>query len=333
MNKERVKGWLGLIGALLILSYSGSVYRIDGFSAAFGMALFSAMIAIPALLLSAYRRVGSLPAWLAMAAAFPVLAYAANDAATAILAWAFCCGTPLAVTLFWPYCKRIRPLTERALPLAGAFWLGGTLLYAKLHFGSWALSSVTLRFAERYGVMVDQMEVLYGQIYGEQLPEQLGEMFTLMKSQSFEMGFYFVTMIAFALFGLYFLAVFAADRSVPPSARWLGSWATLIPGRGISWLFMGLYVMVQLMDGVHFRTMLAVLNLFGFFFVFTALHRLLQFFRKRDWHPAAQVLLIGLLLVLSYCSAGGALLTAYTILMYVGWWIATLPKNNLKKPS
>lgn len=332
MKKERVKGWLGLIGVLLILLYSGSVYRIGGFSAGFGLALFSAMIAVPALLLASYRRVGSLPAWAAIAVSAAVLCYATGDTATAVLCWAFCCGTPLAVTLFWPYFKKIGPLTAYALPAAGAIWLGGTLVYGKLHFGSWALYTMTQRFADGYAAMVDQMEILYQQLYNEQLPAQLGEMFDLMRSQAAAMGFYLITMIAFALFGLFFLAVFAADRSFPQAGRWLGSWKTLIPGRGISWLFMGAYILAQLMDGTHFLTLLAVLELFGFFFVFTALHWLLQILRKRGWHPALQVLVIGLLLIMSYFSVGGSLLSAYTILMYVGWWIATLPKIQ-KKPS
>ena len=40
------------------------------------------------------------------------------------------------------------------------------------------------------------------------------------------------------------------------------------------------------------------------------------------------VLLIGLLLVLAYCTVGGSLLSPYTILLYLGWWIATLPRQK-----
>ncbi len=332
MKKERLKGWLSLGGALLILLYIGSVYRLSGFSAGYGLVLLAAMISVPVLLLAAYRRVGSLPAWVTLAAALPVLGYATGNVATAVLSWTFCCGTPLAVTLFWAYFKKLRPLTGYALPVAAAVWVGGTLVYSKLHFGSWDLSVITQRIAARYATMVDQMETLYQQLYNQQLPEQLGEMFDLLRSQATTMGFYLVTMIAFALFGLFFLAIFGADRSFPQGARWLGSWSVLIPGRGISWLFMGCYILVELVGGTYFQILLAVLNLFGFFFVFTALYRLRRLLYRKSWHPALQAMLIGLLFALSYFSVGGSLLSVNTILMYVGWWIATLPKT-FKNPS
>jgi len=150
MKKERTKGWLGLFGTLLILFYIGSVYRIGGFSAGFALVLLSGILAVPAVLLASYRRVGSLPAWATVAAAFPVLYLAAGDTATAALAWALLCGTPLAVTFSWPYYKKLAPLTSPALPLAGALWMGGALVYSKLHFGSWDVSAMTARIAERY---------------------------------------------------------------------------------------------------------------------------------------------------------------------------------------
>jgi len=92
MKKERTKGWLGLFGTLLILFYIGSVYRIGGFSAGFALVLLSGILAVPAVLLASYRRVGSLPAWATVAAAFPVLYLAAGDTATAALAWALLSG-------------------------------------------------------------------------------------------------------------------------------------------------------------------------------------------------------------------------------------------------
>ena len=102
MNKERVKGWLGLVGSVLLLFYVGEAYRLGGFDAAFAPGLLVGMLAVPAILLASYRRVGSLPAWAAMLAAFPALYLGTKDLATAVLAWTLMVASPFAVTLFWP---------------------------------------------------------------------------------------------------------------------------------------------------------------------------------------------------------------------------------------
>ena len=326
MKKEGFKGWLGLVGSLLILFYIGGVYRASHFSAGFCVALLSGILAVPAVLLASYRRVGSLPAWAAIVAAFPVLLYAMGDTATAVLAWVLTCGTPLAVTLYWPYFKKLRPMVAYALPTAGAFWMAGALGYSKLHFGSWNLYVMTERIAGRYSAMVEEMEVLYQNLYQENLPEQLKEAFQLLQTQAMAMGFYAVMMMAFALFGAFFLALWIADRAVK-GGGWLGSWSVLIPGRGISWIFMLSYILVQFIGGPQIAAVLAVIYLFGFFFVFTGIYWLRGLMKKKQWPALAQGLLIGLLLILSYCSVGGALLSPYTILMYLGWWIATLPRK------
>lgn len=325
MKKERIKGWLGLIGSLFLLFYIGGVYRASHFSAGFCLALLSGILAVPAVLLASYRRVGSLPAWVTLAAAFPVLLYGTGDPATAVLTWALTCGTPLAVSLYWPYFKKLRPMTAYALPTAGAFWMAGALGYSKLHFGSWNLYAMTERIAGRYSALVDEMEKLYQQLYQEQLPAPLQEAFELLQTQSAAMGFYAVMMVAFALFGAFFLALWIADRAVK-GAGWLGPWGVLIPGRGISWIFMLLYIGVQFIGGPQIASLLAVIYLFGFFFVFTGVYWLRSLMKKKQWPALAQGLLIGLLLILSYCSVGGALLSPYTILLYLGWWIATLPR-------
>lgn len=324
MNKERIKGWLGLFGTLLILYYIGSVYRIGGFSAGFALVLLSGILAVPAVLLASYRRVGSLPAWVAIAAAFPVLYLAAKDTATAALAWALLCGAPLAVTFSWPYYKKLGPLTSHALPLAGAMWMGGALVYSKLHFGSWGVAAMTVRIAERYTVLVDRMEELYRQLYGADFPAQLGEAFEILRTQSAAMGFYMIMMIAYALVGAYFFGIWIADRSV--KGGWLGSWAVLIPGRGISWAFMLIYIFAQFIGGSWIATLMAVLYLFGFFFVFTGVYWIRRLMCKKQWPAVAQVPLIALLLIMAYFTVGGALLSPYTILLYLGWWIATMPR-------
>lgn len=337
MRKEQIKGWIGLGLALLIQLYIGVVYRVGAFGISYCFALFLAMLAVPVLVLYGYRRVGSLPAWLAMAAAFPLLYYAAEDGATAVLTWALCFGTPLAVTFCWPHLQRIRPLAVYALPGAGLIWLGGALLYCKLHFGGWHLSAMTMRIAQRFGDLLDQMEQFYQYLYQQaynsaELPEQLQQFFAAYRGQTAEMGFYLITMAVYALMGAFFLSVWLADRSLPAKGRWLGSWEALIPGRGISWLFMTGYLLVLFFAKQNFVTLSAVFDLFGFFFVFAAVYKLLQLFRRKGMHPVWQILLIGLLLSLAYLSVGGAILSPYMILMYLGWWIATAPKW-LRRPD
>lgn len=326
MKKEQVKGWGAFGLTLLFLLYGGVVYRTGGFGLNFTFVLFCLMAAVPQLLLYGYRRLGSTAAWLVTAAALPLLYYAAKDAATAILSWALCCGSPLAVTLFWPHLKRIKPLTVYALPAAGLIWLGGALVYCKLHFGSWALYGMTQRVTERYGELLGQMEQVYLQLYNGTLPEQLQQMFAVVRQQAATMGFFMITMVVYALMGFFFLAVYTADHSVPRQARWLGSWRGLIPGRGISWLYMSCYLLVAFFAQEHYQTLLAVFDLFGFFYVFTAVYRFLQFLRKKGIPPVARTLLVGLLFVLAYFSVGGALISPYTILLYVGWWITTTPR-------
>ncbi len=329
MKKERIKGWLGLLGTLLILFYIGSVYRAGGFTAGFGLALFSGILAVPALFLASYRRVGTLPAWITAAAALPTLLWSTGDSATAVLAWVLFCGAPFAVTLTWPYFRKVGPLTSHALPMAAAFWMGGALVYSKLHFGSWNLYAMTARIAERYVAMIDEMELLYHRLYGPELPLQMGEAFGVLRSQSVAMGFYVIMMVAFGLMGAYFLGIWVADRAVKGS-HWLGSWAVLIPGRGISWVYMLTYIAVQFIGGAQIATLLAVIYLFGFFFVFTGVYWLRGLMRKKQWPGVAQFLLIGLLLVLAYCTVGGSLLSPYTILLYLGWWIATMPRLTVQ---
>lgn len=332
MKKEFIKGWGAMGLALLLVLYGGVVYRTGGFGLSFTFVLFCLMAAVPQLLLYGYRRLGSIATWLVIAAALPLLYYGAKDLATAVLGWAFCCGSPLAVTLFWPYVKRIKPLTVYALPAAGLIWLGGALAYCKLHFGSWDLYGITQRVTQRYGELLEQMKQFYLQLYNNTLPKQFEQLFAVVQEQAATIGFFMVTMVVYALMGVFFLAVYTADHSVPRQARWLGSWHSLIPGRGISWLYMGSYLLVIFFAKQNYQTYLAVFDLFGFFFVFTAVYRFLQFFRKKGIPPAGRALLVGLLFVLAYLSVGGALLSPYTMLLYVGWWITTTPRFRQIKP-
>ena len=182
----------------------------------------------------------------------------------------------------------------------------------------------------RFGTLLEQMEAfytdLYQQAYNTPLPEQMVKFFELYRTQTERVGFYLIVMAAYALVGFFFFALFAADRSIPKDGRWLGSWKSLIPRRGISFLYMGSYLLVLLLAEKHYPALAAVLDLFGFFYVFTALYRLLQLMRRKKIPPIANALVIGLGFVLSYFSAGGAILSPYSILMYIGWWIATTPR-------
>lgn len=326
MKKEQIKGWVSFGIVLLIQLYIGAVYRLGAFSLSYAFALACAMLAIPVLVLYGYRRLGSLPAWLVTAAALPLLYYSAKDVATTVLTWALCFGTPLAVSLCWPHCRAIRPTAMVALPVAGGLWLGGALLYCKLHFGGWALYAMTEQIAARYAAMVEKLHEIYLQAYNGALPEQMQKIFIAMQGQAASMGFYLITMAVYGLVGAFFISVLLADKSLPAEARWLGSWAALIPAPGISWVYMTLYLLVLFFADQNYQTFAAVLDLFGFFFVFTALYRLMQLFRRKGMQAVWRWLLISLMLVLAYFSVGGAMLSPYMVLMYLGWWIATTPK-------
>lgn len=326
MKKEQIKGWISLGIVLLIQLYMGAVYRLGAFSLSYAFVLAIAMLVIPVLVLFGYRRVGSVATWLVMAAALPLLYYSARDAAATLLTWALCFGAPLAVSLCWPHYKAVKPTAKFALPVAGAVWLGGSLVYCKLHFGGWALYAMTERIAERYAGLAGQLHGVYQQAYGGALPEQLEALFTAMQAQAASMGFYLITMAVYALVGSFFISVFLADKSLPPESRWLGSWAGLIPGPGVSWIYMIVYLLVLFFADQNYQTFTAVLDLFGFFFVFAAVYRLMQLLRKKGVRAVWRVLLGVLMLVSAFFSAGGAMLSPYMVLMYLGWWLATTPK-------
>ncbi len=343
MKRESIKGWLFLGIGSLILFYLGYTYQVGGWSMNYTLVLAAAMIAAPPIYLTGYRLVGSIPAWIAMAAGLLFCWLGGCDIGTALLSWALCCGTPLAVSLFWPNFPRIKPLAKAALPVAGGIWLAGTLGYARLHLGSWDLSAITNRIAVYYLKAVDLTETLYRQslpameeqlkqTYGNQLAqvlEQAEQNIEVMREVSHEVSFQMIVMIAYGLFGLFFFGVWVADRAASPSAeeRWLGSWSTLIPGPGISTLFMLGNIGSLFISGTLGFTLGAVFDLFGYFYVFTALYTLLQFLRKKNWPRWIRGGLIGLLFILSYVLSGNIVLSPYMLLLFAGWWIITTPKS------
>jgi hypothetical protein len=318
--KETIKGGIFLGLAPLILLYIGNLYRFGGFSPAFAMLLAVAIPGVGVLLLSGFRLMGSVPGWISMLLCLVVAYLATADAGTAVLVWAACCGAPIAVSLFWPNFPRLRPLVMGALPLAGGIWLGGGLLYAKLHLGGWDLSAITRKISEGFLAMLDQMEQIYGQIYTEGIPQEFHEMLALLREQHQIFGFSAICLAANLLMGSFFGSIWAADRiaSPGPDQRWLGSWAVLFPSKGISWLFALAYFSVPFLADPIRQTMTGVLNLLGFFYVFAALYVFLQFLRKKNWPKPAQFLVIFTGFVLAFFSVGGLVLAPYSLLLVAG---------------
>lgn len=331
MNKSKFKGFLYLGIATLILFYASVLYRGGGFSGAFTLTLFGAMAGAGIFYAAGYRLLGAVPAWAAMAMGLVVCLFGCQESGTALLLWAFGCGTPLAVSLVWSRRSKIRPLSMAALPLAGGIWLMGALLYSKLHFGSWALNAPVARIAEKYLVAVEQMEQIYRQIYPEGFPDQLIKMLEMMRGMDQTIGFFCIVFIAYALFGCFFLSVWAADRMA--QKRILGSWAVLIPPRSVSWIFMLGYFFSMFLAEPHYTTITATFHLFGFFYVFTALYALLQFLRRKNCGRFLRRLIIGGLFVLAYCSAGNSLVSVYSLLMMAGLVIATMPRIVIIKKN
>lgn len=331
MRKAKLKGWLCLGLATWILFYASSLYRSGGFSGVFTLALFGAVAGAGILYTAGYRLLGSLPVWAAMATGLIVCLFTCGEGGTALLLWALCCGTPLAVSLLWGKLHQVRPLALAALPSASVIWLLGVLLYGKLHFGSWALNVSVERVAEKYLVAVGQMEQLYQQIYPEGFPEQLVKMLEMMRGMDQTIGFFCIVFIAYALVGSFFLSVWAADRMA--QKRWLGSWAALIPSRGISWIYMLGYFFTMFLADPYYTNITATFHLFGFFYVFTALYALLQFLRRKNCGRFLRQLIIGVLFVLAYCSAGSSLVSVYSLLMMAGLVIATAPRVIIIKKS
>lgn len=327
MKKEQVKGWIGLAVAMLLSVYLGNLYRVNHFGMQFLCILICGIVSVPPLILYGYRQLGTAPAWLAMAASFPLMLNAAEDPATVLLTWTLCFGSPLAVTFFWPRRPRIKDLAFGALPMAGLIWLGGALGYCKLHFGSWDLFAITERINYRCGILIEEMERLYRSTYGEKHPGSIEDAFELIQSQNSAMGFYFLSLAVYGLVGCFFLGVFLADRSFPAKERWLGSWSALLPGRGIAMGYMLAYLLVLFFaNGQAFLSWKAVFDLFGFFFVFAGIYRILLYFRRKNWNRVLQWGVVFLLFGLAFLTAGGALLSPYMILQFVGWWFVTSPR-------
>lgn len=331
-RRPSVKGWIFLGLTPLILLYIGGLYRLGGFSPLFALVLLFAIPGAGLLALTGYRLVGSVPAWSAMVLGLLTAFLGCGDKGTAVLIWALCCGGPLAVSLLWPNLPRIRPLAMAALPTAGALWLGGALLYARWHFGTWQLSAVTRRIAEQYLALVEQVEGIYAELYPEGFPEQLQGMLTLMKEQGQAVGFMLITYVSFLLLGSFFGCIWAADRIASPHKkdRWLGSWGAMVPTPGISWIYFFSYFGVTFLNEQVRPVAVAVVTLAGFFYVFAALYTLRCFMRKKNWHSALQFLILFAGFTLSLFTAYGSALEPYSLLLILGLVVTTTPAVTKK---
>lgn len=94
-------------------------------------------------------------------------------------------------------------------------------------------------------------------------------------------------MVVYALFALFFISLYYADRRAAKDGlgRWSGDWAGLIPGRGISWAYMGGYLLAMMAADPYYQVLSGVFGLFGFFYVFTALYRAAAVFAQKRHSP------------------------------------------------
>ena len=327
LTKEKIKGGVDLLLGGLILAYVGSVYDRGGFGLAMIYVFALAIMTVPVLFTVTLRRLGTLAAWCGMGASFFLLWYTGKDLATAVLVWSLTCAVPVSVSVIWPLYPKIKPLAMRALPVAGGIAALGTLLYNRLHFGGWNYLGMAKQMVTRIEGMTVALEQLYGQVYAGQQLKEMQTMMQFLRTNSTVLAFTVIQLAVYALFGLFFLSVWYADRKASRDGmgRMLGSWHTMIPSPWVSRLYMLGYLIVLFLSGRTAQNMIATFDLFGFLFVFVALYRLLQFFRKKGLPSFAKKGIIGGLFVLSYLTVGNSLLSPYMILLYAGWWIATFP--------
>ena len=326
-RKDRLKGWILLGLAPLILYYIGTLYRLGGFSPLLALTLLMAIPGLGVLTLTGFRRAGSVPAWLSMTVGLITTLFACGEKGMALLIWSVCCGGPLAASLVWPSRPRIRPLAKTALPIAGGVWLGGALLYTHWHFGTWELSVVTRRIAERYLGLVQELEKIYVQIYPDGFPAELQDLLAIIKEQDRTVGFLMISLVSYLLFGSFFGCVWAADRlaSSCTKERWLGGWNTLIPHQGLAWLYFAAYFICPFLKESVQLPASTVLNLSGFFFVFAALYTLREWMRKKKVRSVLQFLLIGAGFALAFFTVNGGALSVYSLLLIAGLVVTTTP--------
>ncbi len=318
-----------LLGALLLL-WAGATYRVEHFGLEMFYTLLFCLVTVPPLFTRAFRRLGTVISWCGMALCLWITWLGAGDLPTALLVWSLCCCIPISLSFVWPLHGTVKELARRALPVAGAIAMAGTVLYSKLHFGSWGFGPMMERITLRIQWLMLAFEEMIPQMYASKVADEYLKMFQAMRQSPQQMhifALYTVLVVMYGLFGLFFWCIFRADRKAGKDGlgRTLGSWHTLIPGRGVSWLFMGCYLVMLLISGTFAQNMIVALDLFGFLYVFTALYYLLQLLRKKGLPPLLCGIIVGALFVLSFFTVGGSVFSPYVLLMYIGWWIATTP--------
>lgn len=318
--------WNFLLSVAAIL-YTTASYNAGGFGIDFGFLMILCALVVSTQALILFRRVGTLLGWSTMAALGLLAMLTTADWGTGVLIAAFCLAVPLSVSIFWPAFRGIGPLSRRALPLAGGLLFLGTLAYNYLHFDEWDFSPMLERTTEMVRAFTTQWEQMMAQVYGGKLPEQMLTFAKTFREQAGMMAYNLLLMPVFALFGIFFIAVFLADRKAKAEGtrRWCGSWRALIPPRGISWIYMLINIISVFAGEQLYLPLTGALNLFGFFYVFTAVYKLERFLAKKKLHGFWRGAIVVILFALSFITVGGSTLTPYTLLLFAGWWIATTP--------
>ena len=324
MKKSKVYGWLNIGFCWLIMMELGTLCKATGgiLSAVFMLPLCAVLTSM--FFTSALRRLGTIDVWIGMGGAFFWVWYFSGALSATVLLWICCCAIPLAVSFVWPLHPQIKPLAMRALPVAGLLLGGGAVLFHKLRFGVWGISGIMERIELFWTMVFNAMEQQALQMYTGDKLKQISDILLVSRENLQSMVFSVILMVVYGYFGLFFWSVYSADRKAGKEGlgRMLGPWHKLIPSQGLSYLYMGGYLLSLFLSGKAYENFLAVHNLFGFLFVFTALHRLLHFFRKVDLPPILRKLLIGGLFVSSYFTGGNPFMLVYTVLMFAGWWTA-----------
>lgn len=328
----KLLGNLGLCALALVLT--ALLYNQRGFFYSFAFMLILCALVVSWQMLHFYRRVGTLPAWAAMVALFIAPLLITKDMGTGLLISALSISIPFAVSLFWPRYRQVSSLTKAALPAAGLFVALGTLGYCRLHFGAFSFAPMVEQIAQNVQKLIQKFAVMMAQLSpvptgteGQQLQQIMGAEEMVMEIYAFS----FIAMIVYALFGVFFAAIFLADYMAQREGApcWCKCWRSLIPGRGISWIYMLANIGSIFISDVDYLAWNSALNLFGFFYVFTALYRLERYLKKKNWTGFVRGILIVLLFLFAFFTVNSAGLGAYTILFFAGWWIATAPPRPM----
>lgn len=328
-------GFFSLLQIILLaflLGSAASLYSTGGFGLEFSFFLIlSAAVSSP-VLLGIYRRFGQLVS-LGLMIAFGVGIFTlVKDPATGILICALCFSIPLAAGFLWPIFCDLGGLTRAVLPVSGGLVAGGFLIYCKLHFGAWSPYAAVERIAGRIGLLLEQVRPLYAQIYQGKMLEEMNAFLDLFLKNAESIAREVIFLCAYGFLGLFYFSILWADRIGVRQGQisGCGSWSQLVPDRTVSWMYMIAHLIMNFINvGPLYQAVAATMTLFGFYYVFSAVYVLDRFLRKKKLPAPVRVLIAGLLLLAALGSAGNALFTPYSILMYVGWWMATSPRRTV----